>query len=212
MRELDLIMKRLVVIDAHPAIRVALKAYLEGHGELSVVDEAATTTEGVEKVRQHSPDLVILDPNLTGGDGLGLIRRIKLSCEGVRILILAAQEEPIYLRKAMEEGADGFVGKSRDMVVVLNTVNAVLSGYRCFPGGHAGQTSICAAESRLMTLSMRELTVLQHIARGYSNKQIAALLFISEKTVSTHKARVLTKLNLKTAIDLAQYARDRNLV
>ncbi|GGY19096.1 response regulator transcription factor [Paludibacterium paludis] len=205
-------MKRLVVIDAHPAIRVAVRAYLEEHGDLMVVDEAGNAVEGIETVRKQRPDLVILDPNLSGGDGLGLIRRLKLSCEGVRILILAGQEEAVYLRKAMEEGVDGFVGKSRDMSVVLNTVNAVLSGYRCFPGGGGDQTSLRTVDERLMTLSMRELTVLQHIARGYSNKQIATLLFISEKTVSTHKARVLTKLNLKTVIDLAQYARDRNLV
>lgn len=207
-------MKKIVVIDGHPAIRVALRSYLEKNAELIIADEAANGIEGVDKVKRHQPDLVILDPNLTAGDGLELIRRLKKINDELKILVLSGLDEVIYVRKTIEEGVDGFVSKSRELSVILCAVNSVLAGYRCFPVPAAGSYPLAghADEDRLHSLSRRELAILQHIAKGFSNKQIAGLLFISEKTVSTHKARVLTKLNLRTSIDLARYARERNLV
>ena len=207
-------MKKIVVIDGHPAIRVALRSYLEKNAELIIADEAANGIEGVDKVKRHQPDLVILDPNLTAGDGLELIRRLKKINDELKILVLSGLDEVIYVRKTIEEGVDGFVSKSRELSVILCAVNSVLAGYRCFPVPAAGSYPLAghADEDRLHSLSRRELAILQHIAKGFSNKQIAGLLFISEKTVSTHKARVLTKHNLRTSIDLARYARERNLV
>lgn len=207
-------MKKLLVIDGHPAIRVALRSYLEKHEGLSVVDEAGDAVDAIDKVKRHQPDLVILDPNLATGDGLGLMTRLRALCNELKILVLCALDDSVYIRKIIEEGADGFVSKTRELSVVLSAVNSLLAGYRCFPGPSSGANQFAMQQDNdlLHSLSRRELIILQHIAKGFSNKQIAGMLFISEKTVSTHKSRVLTKLNLKTAIDIACYARERNLV
>jgi len=123
----------------------------------------------------------------------------------VKVLVLSAREERIFITRAAEQGASGYVSKSSSMEEILSAVQLVRSGYRCFPGGgHAGGRNV-------PVLSRRELAVLRFIAQGGRNKDIAQSLFISPKTVSTYKIRLLNKLNLKTTLDLVEYARMNGL-
>jgi len=193
-----------VVIDDHPPIRMALRTYLEQEGRCKVVGEASGA-EALSCVRMHTPDLVILDLALSSSDGLGLIRQISLVDQKIKILVLSAREERIYITRAAEQGACGYVSKSSSMQEILYAVQLVRAGYRCFPGGDSGNTRA------VPVLSRRELAVLRFIAQGGRNKDIAQSLFISPKTVSTYKMRLLTKLNLKTTLDLVEYARMNGL-
>jgi two-component system response regulator FimZ (fimbrial Z protein)/two-component system response regulator EvgA len=193
-----------VVIDDHPPIRMALKSYLEREGGCRVVGEG-NGTDALACVRTHNPDLVILDLALSFSDGLGLIRQICALEPKVKVLVLSAREERIFITRAAEQGASGYVSKSSSMEEILSAVQLVRSGYRCFPGGgHAGGRNV-------PVLSRRELAVLRFIAQGGRNKDIAQSLFISPKTVSTYKIRLLNKLNLKTTLDLVEYARMNGL-
>jgi len=193
-----------VVIDDHPPIRMALKAYLEGEGDCRVVGEG-TGVEALSCIRSHLPDLVIIDLALSFSDGLGLIRQICALDPKIKVLVLSAREERVFITRAAEQGASGYVCKSSSMAEILSAVQLVRSGYRCFPGGgHVGGRSI-------PLLSRRELAVLRFIAQGGRNKDIAQSLFISPKTVSTYKIRLLNKLNLRTTLDLVEYARMNGL-
>lgn len=209
-------MKKVIVIDDHPAIRLAIRGLLEKWEEFSVVEEADNGQEGLEKIRQVKPDLVVLDLCLPRSDGLALIRRIKGVDDKIKILVLTGQEERIYAVKSAEEGANGYVTKSKDMMEVYNAVNAVMSGYNCFPsddpGVAQGRVNYGKAPDALSTLSVRELAIMRYIAKGYSNKEIAEIFYISQKTVSTYKARVLVKLKLKNSIAIAEFAKTHGLV
>ncbi|GGY08390.1 response regulator transcription factor [Paludibacterium paludis] len=209
-------MKKVIVIDDHPAIRLAIKGLLEKWQEFSIVDESDNGQEGLEKIRQHKPDLVVLDLCLPRSDGLALIRRIKGVDEKIKILVLTGQEERIYAVKAAEEGANGYVTKSKDMMEVYNAASAVMSGYNCFPAedilASQGRPAYGKATDALSSLSVRELAIMRYIAKGYSNKEISEIFYISQKTVSTYKARVLNKLKLKNSIAIAEFAKTHGLV
>lgn len=209
-------MKKIIVIDDHPVIVVAIKACLENTGDLSVVDVSDNGQDGLEKVRRHQPDLVVLDLFLPKTDGLGLIRRIKAINDNIKVLVLTGHEEGLYAAKAAEEGANGFVTKSKDTNEIVNTVRALLAGYNCFPAEHLiaaqGGGGYNKISDSLSSLTVRELAIMRYIAKGYSNKEIASMFFISQKTVSTYKARVLTKLKLKNSIAIAEYARQMGIV
>lgn len=193
-----------VLVDDHPPIRMALRTYLEQEGRFRVVAEVGGG-EGLAAVRAHQPDLVVLDLALSSVDGLGLIRQIQITDDAIKVLVLSAREERIYITRAAEQGASGYVSKSCSMQEILYAVQLVRAGYRCFPGN-------CGTGSKnLPVLSRRELSVLRFIAQGGRNKDIAGALFISPKTVSTYKMRLLTKLNLKTTLDLVEYARMNGL-
>jgi DNA-binding NarL/FixJ family response regulator len=197
-------MSTVVVIDDHPPIRMALKTYLEQDGRCRVVGESGGV-DALACVRQHIPDLVILDLALSSFDGLGLIRQICLVDKKIRVLVLSSREEKIYVTRAVEQGACGYISKASSMQEILYAVQLVRSGYRCFPVGSHQVTQ------NVPVLSRRELAVLRFIAGGSRNKEIASALCISPKTVSTYKMRLLTKLNLKTTLDLAEYARMNGL-
>jgi DNA-binding NarL/FixJ family response regulator len=189
-----------VVVDDHPPIRMALRTYLDQEGRCQVVAESCGV-DALSCVRTHNPDLVILDLALASSDGLGLIRQIALIDAKIKVLVLSAREERIYITRAAEQGAWGYVSKSSSMQEILYAVQLVCAGYRCFPGCGTPVTKTGPV------LSRRELAVLRFIAQGGRNKDIAQALFISPKTVSTYKMRLLTKLSLKTTLDLVEYAR-----
>lgn len=209
-------MKKIIVIDDHPAIVVAIKGCLERTGDLNVVDCSDNGQDGLDKVKTHQPDLVVLDLFLPKTDGLGMIRRIKSVSEKSKVLVLTAHDEGVYAVKAAEEGANGFVTKTKDMNEIVNTVRAILAGYNCFPSEHLATTQTRVnygkTNEALSSLTVRELAIMRYIAKGYSNKEIAGMFFISQKTVSTYKARILTKLKLKNAIAIAEYAREMGIV
>jgi DNA-binding NarL/FixJ family response regulator len=193
-------MGTIVVLDDHPAIRMALKTYLEQEGKYRVVGEAVGG-EALGCVRAHVPELVILDLALASLDGLALIKQICTVHPQTKVLVLSARDERVYVTRAAEQGACGYVSKSSSMAEILSAVQLAFSGYRCFPGGNldSGKT--------VRVLSRRELAVLRFIAQGGRNKDIAASLFLSPKTISTYKMRLLSKLDLKTTLDLVEYAR-----
>ncbi|MDT8839828.1 response regulator transcription factor [Paraburkholderia fungorum] len=201
-------MKRIVIIDDHPMIRGAISEVLRASEEFEVIAEAADGEDGLEIVLSENPDLVILDLDLPRLDGLSMIRRIRAHNEKIRILVLSAKAEHVMAAHTRFAGANGYVGKGREIGELVTAAKTVLFGYDCFPA----DTAQASLEGGLSLLSPREVEVLQYLARGVSNKDIAARLFLSDKTVSTYKSRLQEKLGVSSLAGLIEFASLNKLI
>lgn len=208
-------MFKILVVDDHPLIRSAVSMVLGRQG-YEVVGEAESGVDAIQLARLHDVDLIVLDITMPGLDGLEVIGRIKASGLKCRILILTSQSALFYSQRCMKAGADGFITKSQDLRDLLRAVKILMDGYTFFPNLNISSVRYCdAAESDLdliQRLSSRELSILQQLARGMSNKQIAQDMLLSSKTISTYKARLIEKLNMKSVVYLADFAKRNDLI
>ncbi|WP_213954920.1 MULTISPECIES: response regulator transcription factor [unclassified Variovorax] len=208
-------MHSVVIVDDHPAIRLAVRSVLEGSGLFKVVGDADSGPAALTIIRDLQPSLAILDLDLPRMNGLELIERLKTSNPTLKVLVLSGQQESIFATRALHAGANGFMSKSEDMASIVQASQSVLSGYSVFPSGAltslTGPVGTSPADL-VKSLSDRELSVLQHLARGLSNKEIGDMLLISNKTVSSYKTRLFEKLNISTLVELVDFARANGLI
>lgn len=201
-------MKRIAIIDDHPIIRGTIASVLRADPELEVVGECGDGEEGLHMVLKEKPDLVIIDLDLPRLDGLSIIRHIREENLKICILVLSAKPEDVMAGYMRAAGANGYVGKGRQMSELITALKTILYGYDCFPADANG----AMPENPLGALSVREVEVLQHLARGASNRDIASRLFLSDKTVSTYKGRIQEKLGLSSLAALIEFASLHKLV
>ena len=207
-------MSRILIVDDHPVIRMAMKMLLEAEGHQIVGD----TDNGVDAIslgRELKPDLVILDIGIPRQDGLEVISRLMVLALPLKILVLTGQSASLFALRSMQAGAAGFVCKQGGLAELVTAVNAVASGYSYFPSSamRPVQQGAYSDDVELLgRLSDREVSVLQYLSQGYSNKQISEQMFISNKTVSTYKARLLLKLNAGSLVDLIEFAKRNTLI
>lgn len=199
---------RILLVDDHPAIVLALTTILERDPLLKVVGTADTGKLALKRYRELKPDLLLVDLDLPELDGLNLIEAIRRTDGDVKILVVSSQKAELFVTRCHAAGANGYVEKSEDIPQIHSAVRATLAGYNCFPAVNAPP----AATGPIALLSEREFSVMKYLARGWSNKQIGDALSISNKTVSTHKNNILTKLGIKNIVDLAQFAKANNLL
>ena len=205
-------MSTILVIDDHPAFRMVIKMQLMQLLGVEEVIEADNGQTAVEMARQHTPKLAILDLDIPRISGLDVIPRLKLVHPSIRVLVLSGHDPATFAPRAMRSGVHGFVAKSQEMKEIMRGVEAVLAGYTVFPvtatGGMTppggGSTD---EEERVRLLSDKELVILQMLSKGMSNKAIGDALFISNKTVSSHKTRIMQKLGAKSLVELIDLAR-----
>lgn len=201
-------MKRIVIIDDHPIIRGTIASVLRADPELDLVGESGDGEDGLAMVLAERPDLVIVDLDLPRLDGLTMIRRIRAKNIKISILVLSAKPEHIMAGYARNAGANGYVGKGREISELVTALKTLLFGYDCFPADNGD----VAPAGGLSALSAREVEVLQHLARGVSNRDIAGRLCLSDKTVSTYKNRIQEKLGLTSLAGLIEFATLHRLV
>ncbi|MEW3496247.1 response regulator transcription factor [Pseudomonas aeruginosa] len=207
-------MSRILIVDDHPVIRMAMKMLLEAEGHQIVGD----TDNGVDAIslgRELKPDLVILDIGIPRLDGLEVISRLMVLALPLKILVLTGQSASLFALRSMQAGAAGFVCKQGGLAELVTAVNAVASGYSYFPSSamRPVQQGAYSDDVELLgRLSDREVSVLQYLSQGYSNKQISEQMFISNKTVSTYRARLLLKLNAGSLVDLIEFAKRNTLI
>lgn len=204
-----------LVVDDHSFIRVAIKMLLEKEG-LEVVGEAADGAEAVQLAKVLVPDLIVLDIALPKLDGLEVISRISIMGLPCRVLVLTSLNAEFYSMRCMKAGAAGYLGKTGDMEDLSRAVKTIMSGYTFFPNLASStvrrENSDVSDLDLIQKLSDRELSILQQLARGMSNKEISEALLISSKTVSTYKARLIEKLKVKSLVYLADFARRNHLI
>jgi DNA-binding NarL/FixJ family response regulator len=206
---------RILIVDDHEIIRQGLRAVLQTQAHWEVVGEASTGRQGVEVARELKPDLVIMDISMPDLNGLDAAREILREEPLTEILILTFHDSERLVRMVLESGARGYVLKSdatRDLVAAVEALSQhrpfftakiahlVLEGYL-----KAGQPG-AAAEEPTERLTLREREIVQLLAEGHSNKEVAGRLNISTKTVETHRSNIMEKLHIRSITELVRYA------
>jgi DNA-binding NarL/FixJ family response regulator len=206
------ILVRLVIADDHAIVRDGLRALIEAQPGLEVVGEAADGEEAWRLARTLRPDVLLLDLSMPGVNGADAAERIVRDCAGVRVVALTMHEERGYVARLLRAGASGYVLKRTASAELVRAVRAVAGGGTYVDPSLAGallaEPSRAARPDRGGDPTARETEVLQLVARGHSNKEIAGILEISVKTVETHKANAMTKLGLATRAALVRFAMD----
>ncbi|MDR6965090.1 response regulator transcription factor [Shewanella putrefaciens] len=206
--------RKILIVDDHPVVVLALKIILEQNG-FEVIADTNNGVDALKLVKDLSPDAVILDIGIPQLDGLEVIERSRKLADPPPILVLTAQPSDHFVIRCIQAGASGFVSKQKDMTEVTGALRAILSGHSYFPllGNINIMTQSNQQEAELIKkLSTREMVVLQQLAIGLSNKEIADRMLLSNKTISTYKTRLLEKLNAKTLVDLIEIAKRNSII
>lgn len=205
---------RILVVDDHPVVRMAVRVLLTQH-EYEVVAEADNGVDALQLARELEPDIVILDLGIPRMDGMALIPRLLGVRSTPRILVLTSNT--LLASRCMKLGVSGFLSKEEDLTGIIRALDSIRSGYRHFPLDAfstvtAEGENANADQVALQTLTDREVMVLKQLAVGLSNKQIADTMLLSNKTISTYKARIMDKLQAQTVLDLVDFAKRNQLV
>ena len=200
-------MIRVILVDDHVIVRSGVRRMLEEGGEVEVVGEASDAEEAGALTRRLRPDVVVLDIGLRRSSGLDVIKDLLET--GARIVVLTMQDEPAYAQRAFERGARAYVMKDAADEELLQAVRTVMDGGVYVHPSLAVQLLAGAEEDGL---TQREREVLRLIALGHTNQEIAATLFLSVRTIESHRRAILGKLRLQTRADLVHYAMEHRLV
>jgi DNA-binding NarL/FixJ family response regulator len=200
----------LMLADDHTLLREGLRRLLEQAGDITVAGEARDGSEALRQLALRAWDLIVLDMSMPGRDGVGLIRQIKTDFPKVPILVLTMHGEQQYAVQAIKAGAAGYLTKDSAADELVQAVRKVAAGGRYLSRSLAESIVFerhgdVSGQPHLL-LSDRELSVFRYLASGMSNSDIARLLCLSIKTVSTYKGRVLVKMQLRNQADLVRYA------
>lgn len=205
--------KTIIIVDDHPIICSAIKAMLERNG-YTVLAESADGMDALSKIRTLTPEYVLLDIGLGGLDGLSVLQRINTEQLNVKVLVFTSNPASTYASRCMQAGALGFINKNASLDELLNGLKTLAEGYLYFPKEvlahycEFGQKT----DNTQRQLTNKELIVLQFLAKGMSNLEIAERLHLSNKTVSGHKVKILRKFGVRTNIELARIAKELNLL
>jgi two-component system, NarL family, response regulator NreC len=222
----------LLLADDHDIVREGLRALLEMAGDLTVVGEARTGTEAVSEAERLRPQIVLMDITMPGLDGVEACRRIRQRLPKTLVLFLTMHEADDYFFRALRAGASGYVIKRSAAADLIAAIRAVARGEsflspgvahtlvenyaarvdRADEGASDGTRSPAPVRDRYETLTSREREIFQLVAEGHTNLAIAHRLGLSAKTVETHRASVMNKLELRDVTHLVRYAVHRGLV
>jgi two-component system response regulator NreC len=210
---------RVLVADDHAVLRAGLKLLINTQPDLEVVGEASDHRQALQQALALKPDVLSLDMSMPAGNAIQVIQTLARECPQVRVLVLTMHDDPAYFRMALASGAVGYVCKKAADSELLTAIRQVARGKvytqlelssdglsRKSPAG-AG-----AARSPLEELSERELEVLQFLAQGFTNQAIADHLVLSVKTVESYRARLMSKLQMRSRAELTQFALESGLL
>lgn len=213
-------MIRVVLADDHEIVRSGFRMLIEQDPEMAVVGEAADGMQAYEVVAKEKPDVLLMDISMPPGQsGLVACERIAKDHPQTRIVIVTMFAEPEYLYFTLRGGASGYVLKNSSSEELLGAIRSVVGGgtyihpkmaaslTKQLFTGEGGET-----DASYKKLSTRELEILQLLAKGYTNKEISELIFLSVKTVEAHRSKIYAKLGLKTRADLVAYAMAHKLL
>jgi DNA-binding NarL/FixJ family response regulator len=209
---------RVILADDHALIRQGLRAMLEGRQDIEVVAEAANGRELIDAVKEHRPDVVVVDIRMPDMDGLEAVRRIKRHDPVVKALMLTVHDEPAYVTEAIKAGATGYLLKTVSAEELAKGILTVAEGKAMLHPAITGQLldefagMSKAASAPVKGLSKREQDVLQLLAYGHSNKEIAKTLGIGAQTVKTHISHIFTKLGASDRTGAVALALRKGLV
>jgi DNA-binding NarL/FixJ family response regulator len=208
-------MIKIIIVDDHPVVRRGLKQIIHEEADMQVTGEAVNAQEAIDLIRGTECDAVVLDISLPGMSGIELLKQLKRESKRLPVLILSIHPEEQYAVRAMKAGASGYLTKESAPGELVKAVRKIVSGGKYVSSSLAErlledlETSDKPLHERL---SDREFEIMLLIASGKTTGDIAEKLCISIKTVSTYRARILEKMNMRTNADLTRYAIDHHLV
>jgi DNA-binding NarL/FixJ family response regulator len=205
----------ILLADDHMVVRQGIRALLEAEGDLSIVAEAENGRQAVRLTRELRPEVVVMDVGLPLLNGVEATRQILKTVPATRVLILSAYGDDAYVEQVVAAGAAGYLLKQSSLAALARAIRRVRAGHTFFSPAIARRISAAnwkplatqpPRDKQLTRLSPREREVLQLVAEGAANKQIAAELGISIKTVEKHRHQVMTKLQIRHTAGLTRYA------
>lgn len=207
-------MKKALIADDHPVIQSAVSLILQALG-FAPIYLASSGPQALALIREHAPGLVILDLNLKEGSGLGVLQHMQSSGLRSSVLVYTAADKEHYMQRCMQAGAMAYVNKAAPLSQLRDAAKAVMAGYTVFPESEFSGSRGAAHTSEgqmIEKLSVRELHILGQLALGKANKDIAADMNLSHKTISTYKTRLMIKLGLSSLVLLREFAKRNRLI
>jgi len=209
----------ILIADDHGVLRAGLRALLSAEPDLEVVADADNGDDALRLAGELRPEVVLLDVNMPGLGGIEVTRRIKEIYPEMRVLILTVHEDESLFQEAIQAGASGYIIKRAVESELIDAIRAVKRGDLYV---HPAMTRallreisphrVAPDDSPIEALTRREVDVLKLIAQGYTNRQTAEALSISVRTVESHRANLMGKLNLRSRVDLVRYAKEHEFI
>ncbi len=207
---------KILIADDHSIVREGLKQYVKTLDEVKLIDEAVNGNEAWAKIKAGNYDLVILDVSMPGMSGLDVLQKIKSRNIKTRVLILSVYPQEQFAIRAFKLGASGYISKDCAFEELILAIKKITAGGRYIASAFAEKLALDGfdSDSRMLheQLSERELQVMLMLAEGKSVMEIAKEIFISDKTVSTYRTRILEKMGMKKNAELTIYAIKNNLI
>ena len=207
---------RVLIVDDHAVVRSGLRLLLGAEEDLEPVGEAGSARDAVFQARALLPDVIVLDLVMPDGNGLDVLPQLVHENPEAKVLVLSMQDEPRYVREAFAAGASGYVLKEAADTEVVSAVREVAGGGRYVNPELGARLVVAEAEAEKRAeadpLSDREREVLRLLALGHTNQEIAKTLYISVRTVETHRAHIMRKLDFSSRADLVRYALEHGIV
>ncbi len=207
MGEPDLI--RVLCIDDHPLVREGTATIIHRQSDMSLIAEASTGSEGIQKYREHRPDIALMDLRLPDMSGIDALIAIRTEFPGARIIMVTTFEGDVEIHRALEAGAFGYLLKSMPPKELIDMIRSVHAGKKRIPPEVAAHLAEHLSDE---SLTPREIDVLRHIAGGNRNRDIAERLFISEDTVKGHIRHIMEKLGASDRTEAVAIAVRRGIV
>ncbi|HTX19849.1 MAG TPA: response regulator transcription factor [Bacteroidota bacterium] len=211
----------LLIVDDHPLARFGIRNQLKDVEDFSVVGEAEDGPTALKMVKEFHPDVIILDLFIPAISGFEVTKTVRAEHPGTHVLILTAYEQEEYVHQALEFGAEGYLLKSAEKQDLIDAVRNIMKGEKTFSPrikelivrgflNRREQPKTSAPPASLLTA--RELEILELVSQGYTNQQIAQKLFISSRTIDTHRTNIMHKIGVHDVAHLVRYAIEHGLV
>jgi two-component system invasion response regulator UvrY len=209
-------MIRILIADDHAVVREGLKQILSGTRDLIVADEASNATEVMEKIHKNHFDVLILDISMPGRSGLDILKEIKEQKPKLQVLVLSMYPEEQYAVRVLKAGAAGYLTKESAPSKLITAIRHISYGRKYVNAMLAEKIAFDLQEESKKplheNLSNREFQVFRMIISGKTVKEIAQILSLSDKTISTYRSRILEKMGMKNNIELTRYAVEQRLI
>ena len=207
---------KILIVDDHAVVRSGLRMLLDDQDDLEVVGEAGDMRGAVFEARSLKPDVILMDVVMPGDDGIAATAAVLREVPGAKVLVLSMQDDARYVHEAFAAGASGYVLKEAAHAELVGAIREVAGGGRYVHPELGARLVAAQAEERAKAeadpLSDREREVLRMLALGHTNQEIAKRLYLSVRTVETHRAHVMQKLRLETRAELVHYALEQGLL
>ena len=205
-----------VLVDDHAVVRSGIRLLLNGQDDIEVIGEAGNGHDAIFRARALKPDVILLDVVMPGESGIEVLPKLLKESPETKVLVLSMQDDPRYVREAFAAGANGYVLKEAADEEVVSAIREIAQGGRYVHPTLGARMVTADAEERAAAeadpLSEREREVLQLLALGHTNQEIAEKLYISVRTAESHRAHIMQKLGLATRAELVRYALSQGLL